>query len=97
LKEFIINARTIVVDGSAKGEMLDKVFAHSADNALPFFKEYYDAFDPYDLAKKYTTEVHIINTYQLSNNTWQLTWDETKRDAKTGHKLNTQRMVATIT
>ena len=41
LKQFIINARTVVLDKFAKEKMLDKVYAYSADHTLPFFREYY--------------------------------------------------------
>jgi type IV secretory pathway TrbF-like protein len=96
LKQFIINARTIILDKFAKEKMLDKVYAYSADQTLPFFKDYYGEFNPYEIAKNYTTHINILNTYKLSKNTWQITWDEIRKDAVSGQSIDTKRWIATL-
>lgn len=95
LDNFIINSRTIVGDAQAQKALLDKVYAYSADNTLMYLREYYEKNDPFIAASKYATQIKIIDTVPISSNTWQITFDETKKDAIDGEA--TSRWVATVT
>ena len=77
--EFIMNARTVLADSAAQKTLLDKVYAFSADRAIGYLHDYYQANNPLLNASNHTVEVTIINSMPLSKNTWQVVWDETRR------------------
>lgn len=95
LSQFIVNARTIVSDTDAQKALLDKVYAYSADNTLPFLADYYDKNDPFTLAATQTAEVNILESMPISANTWQVTFDVT--DKGQGGNGEQSRWLATLT
>jgi type IV secretion system protein TrbF len=97
VNQFIINARTILSDNEAEKKLLDKVYAYSAENTLGFLQEFYTKNNPFYLAANYTTDISIINAMPLSQNTWQIIWDETRRSANNGAVLEVLRFMANIT
>ncbi len=96
INQFIINAKTIVDDTEAEKALLDKVYAYSADNTIPFLHDYYQANNPFDLADQYTVSVTIVNSMPISSHTWQVTWDETKRSSS-GTIMEVSRWMANLT
>lgn len=97
INQFIINARTIVADTQAQKTMLDKVYAYSAENTLSFLHDYYQKNNPFELAAQHTLQVSIINTTQISANTWQVTWDETQKNSNGDNAANVTRWMANVT
>lgn len=97
VNQFISNAKTILNDTTAEKNLLDKVYAYSAENTLGFLQDFYAKNNPFELAGTQTTTVNIINSMPLSKNTWQVIWDETKRSAKGDKVLSISRWMANIT
>jgi type IV secretion system protein TrbF len=97
LNQFIVNARTIVNDNEAQKSSLNKVYAFSANNTLPFLKDYYEENNPYDLNSQYSVTVHIINSLPVSHDTWQITWDETRHNINGGNTVGVTRWMANLT
>ncbi len=97
LNQFIINARTIVNDDEAETALLNKVYAFSANNTINYLRDYFEKNNPLELGSKYTVTVKVVNTLPISHNTWQITWDETKRDASGGNIVGVTRWMANLT
>lgn len=97
LDQFIMNARSVVSDTEAEKNLLNRAYAFSADETLRYLRDYYDQNNPFEKVAHTTTSVSIVNTLPLSNNTWQVTWDETERNLETGHVSGTTRWVAQLT
>jgi len=97
VNQYIINARSIIHDTTAEKSLLNKVYAFSADQAIPFLQDYYQKNDPFRLSAHYTVAVQIINSFPLSPHTWQVTWDETQYSRLDHHILNVTRWVAQLT
>lgn len=96
VNQFIINARTIIKDGDAEKELLNRVYAYSADNTIPYLHDYFQKNNPFELAAEYSVAVDIVNSFPISNDTWQVIWDETKRSSNTGIVLSTNRWIANV-
>lgn len=86
LNQFIMNVRSVVNDSEAEKNILNKVYAFSAKQAKLFLRDYFSAHDPFKMAGQYTISVQIINSLPISQNTWQITWEESKKDL-VNHKL----------
>jgi type IV secretion system protein TrbF len=95
INQFIINSRTIISDVTAEKALLSKVLAYSADDTLKFMRDYYNQNSPFALAREFTVEVNIVNAMSLSKNTWQISWDETKR--ANGNVVGVSRWEADVT
>lgn len=95
--QYIINARSIIHDTTAEKNLLNKVYAYSADQTIPFLEDYYQKNDPFRLSAQYTVSVQIINSFPLSPHTWQVTWDETQRSTLDHQVLKVTRWVAQLT
>lgn len=97
INQYIINARTVISDGQAQKNLLNKLYAYTANNALNFLQVYYQQNNPFQIASKYTVTVNIVNSLPLSANTWQVTWDEVKHSVNGSNELGTTRWVANLT
>jgi type IV secretion system protein VirB5 len=97
INQFIINTRTILNDTDAEKSLLDKVYAYSANNTINFLHEFYQKYNPFNLASKYTTSINIINSMSISKNTWQVMWEETQRSSNDGQVISTTRWIANLT
>jgi type IV secretion system protein VirB5 len=97
VNQFIINAKTIISDTEAEKTLLNKVYAYSANNTINFLHDYYQTNNPFNLASQYTVSVKIINSLPISNDTWQVTWEETKRSTTGGNILGVTRWMANLT
>lgn len=86
LNQFIMNVRSVVSDKEAEKNILTKVYAYSAKQTKVFLRDYFNAHDPFKAANQYTVSIQIVNSLPISKNTWQITWDEIKKDS-TGSKL----------
>ena len=97
INQFIINAKSIVDDTDAEKALLNKVYAFAANNTLGYLRDYYQKNNPMVLASQYTVNVKIINSMPISTNTWQIIWDETKRNTSSNAVINTTRWMADVT
>lgn len=96
VNQFVVNAKTVMNDAQAQEQALDKVYAYSAENTIPFLSAYYAKNDPYQLAAQGTVSVEIINSMPISKNAWQVTWDETKRNPS-GQVIGVSRWMGQLT
>lgn len=95
LNQFIINVRSVVNDNEAEKNILTKVYAFSANQTKLFLRDYFNSHDPFKAANHYTMSVQIINSLPISKNTWQITWDESKKDL-TGKFISKSRWLAQL-
>jgi len=97
INQFIINARTILHDNTAEKALLSKVYAFSADNTLSFLHDFYQEHDPFEEASRYTTTVTLLNSpLPISSDTFQVTWDETKKNPVSEGVISTTRWSAMV-
>jgi type IV secretion system protein VirB5 len=96
VSQFIENARTVITDNDAQKTLVDKVYAYAADDSLNYLKDFYENNNPLLINSKYTVSVNNVTPMLLSNNTWQVTWDETKRDITSGELISTSRYLANL-
>ena len=96
VSQFIENARTVIADNDAQKTLVDKVYAYAADDSLNYLKDFYENNNPLLINSKYTVSVNNVTPMLLSNNTWQVTWDETKRDINSGEVISTSRYLANL-
>ena len=97
INQFIVNTRSVLSDESAQAALLNKSYAYAAEDALQTLRDYFSRNNPYDVAKKYTVSVAIINAMPLSPHTWQITWDETQHFQDSTTPPVTQRWMADVT
>ena len=97
VNQFILNARTVVNDTDTEKNLLNKVYAYSANDAISFLHDYYQKNNPFELASQYYVTVNIVNSLSMSKNTWQVTWDETRHSTTGGNSLGTSRWMANLT
>jgi type IV secretion system protein TrbF len=95
LSQFILNARTIIADSNAQKTLLNKVYAYSADKTITFLHDYYRINNPFNLSALYITRINIIHALPISEQTWQITWDEIQ--FRGSGSENSARYVATLT
>ncbi len=96
VSQFIENARTVITDNDAQKTLVNKVYAYAADDSLNYLKDFYESNNPLLINSKYTVSVNNVTPMLLSNNTWQVTWDETKRDITSGEVISTSRYLANL-
>lgn len=97
VNQYIINARSIIHDTTAEKNLLNKVYAFSADQAIHFLTDYYQKNDPFSLSAHYTVAVQIINSLPMSPHTWQVTWNETRTSSLDHQVIDVTRWVALLT
>jgi type IV secretion system protein VirB5 len=97
VNQFVINAKSIIADATALKSMLDKVYAYSSGNTLGFLQDYYSKNNPFDLAARFTVSINIINILPVSKNTWEVNWQETKRNVNGGSVVSITKWVGHFT
>lgn len=97
LRSYIRDARTVNGDTELQKSVLDKVYARTTDKATAYLNEYYNVNDPFKEAATFTVLPEIVSVLQMSENTWQITWDEKKRSVVDGSVMEVSRYVAQIT
>lgn len=95
LNQFIMNVRSVVNDSEAEKNILTKVYAFSAKQTKVFLRDYFVEHDPFKVAGQYSISVQIINSLPISKNTWQITWEEIKRDLS-GNPIDKTRWLAQL-
>ncbi len=97
INQFVMNARTVVHDSEAQKALLDKVYAYSANQTLPFLHDYYQKNNPFDRASHSIVTVNIVSSLPITKDTWQITWDEAEHNVADGAVIKTTRWIANIT
>ncbi len=96
LRRFITEARLVSSDEIFEKAALANVYARVSDQALQYVNEYYRENDPFKIAAKNTVSVEIVNLTQVSPDTWQIWWDETKHSVPDGGSLGVSRWYAQL-
>ena len=96
LRRFIVDSRMVSNDEVFEKYALANVYGRVSDQALLYLNEYYQKNDPFMIAGKNTVSVEIVNTTQVSPNTWQIWWDETKRSEPEGTVVGVTRWYAQL-
>lgn len=83
LRTWIIGARMVYGDPVAQRKDLDATYAMTLPNSPAYqaLVEYHEHNNPFERFKKETVEVAVNVVVRTTENTWQLEWTETKRDA----------------
>lgn len=96
INQFILNTRTVTSEYDAEKRLLDKVYAFSSTHITPYLNEYYKKHNPFEIAKVHTISIHLINSMPLSDNTWQVIWDEEKRETGSNILVGRERWMGNI-
>jgi type IV secretion system protein VirB5 len=97
VNQFIINSRMIISDEVAEKSILDKVYAYSAGDTIPFLAAYYKTNNPFDIATRNNVSVNIINSMPLSKDTFQVVFEETVTPVLGGGVPKNLRWIANVT
>lgn len=96
LNQFILNVRSVVNDSEAEKNILTKVYAFSAKQTKPFLRDYFVEHDPFKTGSQYSVSVQIINSLPISKNTWQITWEENKKELNGNQPADKTRWLAQL-
>jgi type IV secretory pathway TrbF-like protein len=72
-------SRSITPDHIVQKKWLAKVYAMLGPQAAESMNEYYRAHDPFHASKSQKVTVEIISALPISQESWQLQWEETRR------------------
>lgn len=97
LTQFIANSRTRLNDTDALRNNLHKAYAFTTSKATELLTDYYIKHDPFKEASDETVEVKVINALSVGGHTWQIVWEETKRNVTNGQVEGKTRWMANIT
>jgi type IV secretion system protein VirB5 len=79
LRQFIINARSIISDPFAQKRSIDSVYNASLPPVRKLLDSYYRDSNPFVLSKEVLVEVQVSSVVQKSTRTWQVDWVEIQR------------------
>lgn len=98
LRNWIMGARTVYTDTSATKNLVDATYAMTYPDSPAYRKlsEYHKEHQPYIRAATETVSVEVVAAIPVSENSWQIEWTETTRQAS-GKLLGTEQWQATIT
>lgn len=96
LENFIKNVRLVSNDVQLEKSALNYVYSMASGQALNYINDWYQKNDPFQIAAKYTVSINIVNFLKLTEQTWQITWDETKRNITDGKSVSTTRWIAQL-
>lgn len=84
IHEFLANARTVVADGLAQKDLINKTYSRVASGsaAEKALANWYSVSgrDPFNYARYATVQVERYASLPLSNKTWQIEWREVSRN-----------------
>jgi type IV secretory pathway TrbF-like protein len=72
-------SRSITPDHVVQKKWLAKVYAMLGPQAMEAMNEYYRAHDPFQASKSQKVTVEIISALPISQESWQVQWEETAR------------------
>jgi type IV secretion system protein TrbF len=84
LARFIADWRTVTVDRVAQKEAIDRLYAMLPNGSVALGKinEYFRAHNPFVIAGSRSVAVAITNLLPISDETWQIEWQEVTRDSR---------------
>lgn len=98
LRNWVIGARTIYVDGRAQQAILDQTYALTVPDSAAYntLVGFHKAENPFQKAQRETVEVAVNTVMPLTDATWRIEWTETTRQ-RTGKVVDTKDWQATVT
>lgn len=97
LNQYIINTRTVITDAEAQKYMLNKTYAYSSGPTIDFLRDHYQKNNPFELANTATIQPIITDIFKISPYSWQITWEETKKNSRMNEIISKTRWIATVT
>jgi type IV secretion system protein VirB5 len=93
LAQYIENARAVSSDGSVTRQRLQETFASTTARspAYTYLRENWMTNSPFARAQKETVEVEVQRVLQISQNSYEVDWTETTRDARDGGVLRKEQ------
>jgi type IV secretion system protein VirB5 len=97
LARFVTDWRSVTVDRQAEKSAIDRVYAMlpGGSVALTKMNDHFRVHNPFLLAGTQGVAVAVTNLLPISDRTWQVEWQETRRDLR-GQQLGTVRMKVSI-
>ncbi len=89
LASFITNARSITADGAVQKKWLKSIYSISTPAAQAYLNEHYKAQDPFEVARSSRVDVEVQSVLKISDKTWQVQWNETRRSLSGGIESST--------
>lgn len=98
LGKFIRAARSISTDPEAQKVWIEQTYAYVTRGAARFLNTYYQDNNPYETGRRRTAAVTIRSVAPISENTWQIRWDEDTKDlsGRTIRDESWQAIVSTV-
>jgi type IV secretory pathway TrbF-like protein len=89
VSDFITNARLVTPDIALQRNAILKVYSNlrqatPASNKMTAFLNGNPALNPFKRAETVTVNADIVSLIPLTEHTWQVDWNETERDRKSG-------------
>lgn len=97
LARFVADWRSITVDRQAQKGAIDRVYAMLPSGSIGLKKvnDYFKGHNPFALAANQSIGVAVTNLLPISDETWQVEWQEVTRDLR-GEIQSSVRMKASI-
>ncbi len=96
LRNYLVNARSVMLDAFAEKRSIDFVYSVSLPPARKLLDDYYRNNNPFVVSQQELVEVQIKGVVQKSSKTWQVDWEEIHRSSE-GELLKQTRFEALIT
>jgi type IV secretion system protein VirB5 len=79
LSLYIHDLRSLLADGEAQKELIDRAYDHTAGAASDFLNRHFQEHNPFERATKERIAVQVRSILPLSKKSWQVQWVETAR------------------
>lgn len=98
LRTWVMGTRTVYTDRLAMKNLIDETYAKTLPSSPAYqnLAEYHRAHNPYLRAANETVSVEVQVAVPVSENSWQVEWTETTRQAS-GKLISIEQWQATIT
>jgi type IV secretion system protein TrbF len=98
LARFIGDARSVIGDGIAQRQAIDRVYAMLANGSrgVAYLNEFYQRENPFTRAQTQLISIDITSTLPQTDKTWLVEWEETARNTA-GQVLTKTRWKAFLT
>lgn len=98
LRNWIIGARTVYVDMRATADLINRTYSMTLPNSPAYLMlaNYHRENDPYKRAADETVEVTVNAIVPISDESWQIEWNEIRR-GRQGTILDEKQWQATVT
>lgn len=77
LSLFISNLRTVLGDGEAQSEILNRAYAYTRGPAVVFLNAHFLEANPFEVAEERRVKVKVSSILPISETSWQVQWSET--------------------